>query len=349
MAMGFFLAQTDWVMHMAGHRSAFADVRWDQLLQTFLMALFSGDIPSAWNETHNKHHAKTNVYLQDPDIGGGLIFFWHELVKNESLSRHLVPFGDLVCRGLLCVQDVTTYFFYSIFVIRRNMLAPFYAFASTRDAFGGWNGRAAKRNPEGPGVVQNHPFHLEVVCACFHWVIVYWIYISLFRRHGLSVGTFFLNFIVTKLIQGLYLGIVFTANHNHLEVDMKHIDNLDRGNAETPEEGTSSITSPPAAASARSKIVKETNWVEMQCVGTLNYSEDWVTCIMTGFLNFQIEHHLVPNMPQCNYRYIAKDVRDMCETYHLPYQCEPFHVAIMHNHMLLHKVAKKARVDYWGW
>ena len=55
------------------------------------------------------------------------------------------------------------------------------------------------------------------------------------------------------------------------------------------------------------------NWVEMNCRGTLNYSDDWVTTFMTGYLNYQIEHHLVPTMPQWNYPLIAKDVREMCE------------------------------------
>jgi len=155
---------------------------------------------------------------------------------------------------------------------------------------------------------------------------------------------------VAKLIQGFYLAIVFTANHNHLEIDMKHLDHLEDEGSKTSNEGILNASSVKSSHQlSEGTTAGETNWVEMQCHGTVNYSADWATCIMTGFLNFQIEHHLCPTMPECNYRLIAKDVRDMCETFNLPYRCDPFHVAMMDNHMALHKVAKKARADHWGW
>ena len=91
------------------------------------------------------------------------------------------------------------------------------------------------------------------------------------------------------------------------------------------------------------------NWVEMNCRGTLNYSDDWVTTFMTGYLNYQIEHHLVPTMPQWNYPLIAKDVKEMCEAHRIPYRCEPFSVALQENHRMLHGVAARARGDCLAW
>jgi fatty acid desaturase len=42
-----------------------------------------------------------------------------------------------------------------------------------------------------------------------------------------------------------------------------------------------------------------------------------------GFLNYQIEHHLFPDLPPRQYQRIAPRVRAICEKYGVPYRQEP--------------------------
>ena len=57
-----------------------------------------------------------------------------------------------------------------------------------------------------------------------------------------------------------------------------------------------------------------------------------ILCWFTGGLNFQIEHHLFPNICHIHYPQIADIVRDTAKEYDLPYfEFETFHEAI-HDH-----------------
>jgi len=57
-----------------------------------------------------------------------------------------------------------------------------------------------------------------------------------------------------------------------------------------------------------------------QILGSVNYAYgDDVTDIMHGFLNYQIEHHIFPDMSGLTYRRIAPKMRTLCEKHKIPY------------------------------
>lgn len=57
-----------------------------------------------------------------------------------------------------------------------------------------------------------------------------------------------------------------------------------------------------------------------QIIGSVNFTYgDDVTDIMHGFLNYQIEHHVFPNMSLLVYQRIAPMMRAVCEKHHIPY------------------------------
>jgi len=68
-------------------------------------------------------------------------------------------------------------------------------------------------------------------------------------------------------------------------------------------------------------IAKERNldWVRMQLEGTCNVEQSFFNDWFSGHLNFQIEHHLFPTMPRCNYHKIAPLVRSLCAKHQLEY------------------------------
>jgi fatty acid desaturase len=55
----------------------------------------------------------------------------------------------------------------------------------------------------------------------------------------------------------------------------------------------------------------------------VNYrSSGPVTDFLQGWLNYQIEHHLFPDVPLSQYRKIAPQVRQICEKHGIPYREE---------------------------
>lgn len=80
------------------------------------------------------------------------------------------------------------------------------------------------------------------------------------------------------------------------------------------------------------------DWVTLQLRGTQNTTHglvwDWFTgkiflyfafiyfphlFLLVGYLNYQIEHHLFPNMPRHRYPEIAGRVKALCEKHNVPY------------------------------
>lgn len=76
-------------------------------------------------------------------------------------------------------------------------------------------------------------------------------------------------------------------------------------------------------------LIKE-NWAEHQLMTTTNYGrKSKILCWFIGGLNFQIEHHLFPNICHIHYPNIAEIVRDTTKEYGLPYfEFKTFHQAI---------------------
>jgi fatty acid desaturase len=57
-----------------------------------------------------------------------------------------------------------------------------------------------------------------------------------------------------------------------------------------------------------------------QVLGTVNYTtgNDWIDYPQM-WLNYQIEHHLIPNLPMTKYQEIQPRVQALCKKYNLPY------------------------------
>jgi linoleoyl-CoA desaturase len=62
------------------------------------------------------------------------------------------------------------------------------------------------------------------------------------------------------------------------------------------------------------------NWTKLQICNTGNFVMDnlWWTRFFGG-INYQIEHHLFPNMSNIHYPYVSKIVREYCKEHNIPY------------------------------
>ena len=65
-------------------------------------------------------------------------------------------------------------------------------------------------------------------------------------------------------------------------------------------------------------------WYLRQMLGSANFHGGKLMSFMTGHLNYQIEHHLFPDLPSNRYPEIGVQVREICERYGIPYTTGPF-------------------------
>ena len=61
-------------------------------------------------------------------------------------------------------------------------------------------------------------------------------------------------------------------------------------------------------------------WYEMQCASTQNFQVPYVLSVLCGGLDYQIEHHLFPQLPPERLRQIAPEVQAICAAHGVPYR-----------------------------
>lgn len=126
----------------------------------------------------------------------------------------------------------------------------------------------------------------EMICIPLHDVIGAFI----LYFFGLSISKFVIYESLGFMIGGCYIASVFSINHTH---------------------------KPTANAST------ERNWVKRATEYTTNSEPNYFNSWFTGYLNFQIEHHLFPSVPHPNLYEVSKRVRKLCEKNKIAYDCRP--------------------------
>lgn len=86
----------------------------------------------------------------------------------------------------------------------------------------------------------------------------------------------------------------------------------------------------------------ENNWAVHQLYTTSDFSpKNKVFSWFIGGLNYQVEHHLFPNISHVHYRKISKMVKEMTQKYHLPYHVQPGFLKALREHaMMLKKLGR---------
>ncbi|EPS73310.1 d8-sphingolipid desaturase, partial [Genlisea aurea] len=88
---------------------------------------------------------------------------------------------------------------------------------------------------------------------------------------------------------------------------------------------------------------KGNDWFEKQTSGTLNITcSPWMDWFHGG-LQFQVEHHLFPRMPRCQFRKISPLVKELCKKHSLPYNSASFWEANVMTVQTLRDAALQAR------
>lgn len=77
----------------------------------------------------------------------------------------------------------------------------------------------------------------------------------------------------------------------------------------------------PAEAACLSGDQKDCDYVLLQTAATVDFRTGWLGRLMCSGLEYQIEHHLFPNLSHVYYPELAVVVRDFCHSRQLPYRC----------------------------
>ena len=76
-------------------------------------------------------------------------------------------------------------------------------------------------------------------------------------------------------------------------------------------------------------------------------SRFWAFHVFTGMISYQIEHHMFPMMPRCNYFAIKPRVEAFCEKHGLPYREDSMWGCLKKNMKALevHGIPSLAHID----
>lgn len=90
----------------------------------------------------------------------------------------------------------------------------------------------------------------------------------------------------------------------------------------------------------------EDDWAVHQLKTTANFApKSWLFSWFVGGLNFQVEHHLFPNICHVHYKKIAPIIKETAKEFNLPYHSEPTFLSALISHAkLLYTLGKGPRI-----
>ncbi|HUM45373.1 MAG TPA: fatty acid desaturase [Chitinophagales bacterium] len=235
--------------------------------------------PAAWNYEHNVLHHYHTSEPADPDLLERNV----ELVRN---ARMPVFFKYLAVIFFMCTWKFSYY-------------APntFWMYQQARKKRKGERNSSAGGNKNYPGLELLLPFSKDAIefwCKCLlpYATIRFLLLPLLFLPFGFSSFLFVLiNSLLAELITNIYTFIIIVPNHAG--------DDLYRY-----EEGVNTAE----------------EFYIRQVMGTVNYpcGNNRID-FLHGWLNYQIEHHLFPDIPLLKYQQYQPKVKALCKKYDIPY------------------------------
>ena len=131
----------------------------------------------------------------------------------------------------------------------------------------------------------------EMICIPLHDVIGS----LLFYYFGMSIYHFVIYETLGFMIGGMYIACVFSINHTHRPV----VDPF-----------------------------SQRNWVRRSTGYTTNSEPTLFNAWFTGYLCFQIEHHLFPSIPHPRLYQVSKRVKALCKKNNIEYDSQPISACI---------------------
>jgi fatty acid desaturase len=133
--------------------------------------------------------------------------------------------------------------------------------------------------------------YYELSAAIVNHVVEIYLYYSYIGFLGMLTVT-----AVGWSFGGLYLASIFSLNHTHKPVAPKYAPR---------------------------------DWVRRAAGYTTNLKPTWFVVWLTGYLNYQVEHHLFPTIPHPRLPYVAPKVKALLQKHNVPYDVQDFWSAVV--------------------
>jgi fatty acid desaturase len=139
----------------------------------------------------------------------------------------------------------------------------------------------------------------------------YFITFQFVFAQGFSLSGVLGCYLLVQQLGGAYIFVNFAMSHTHLDVTQ-------------PDE--------------------HLHWAEYASNHTTNISNHWFVNWWMAYLNFQIEHHLFPSMPQFRHPIVSKYVRELFEKHGLPYDVRGYLPCLADTLQNLHEVGNPSDI-----
>ena len=246
-------------------------------------------LPEAWSCEHNiYHHYKLNEY-NDPDNVQHNLVLLRAMNAPRIMKYGIIAFFALTWR--LFYYSSNSYKYYKATKINYTMKDEDY---KQLTLFG-------MVTNEWPSWISKVEYFTLVLCpiilyraACFAVIYMFHAYFPAIFTHA-HLYNVILNYIMADLLCNVHTFVIIVPNHAGSDMYLYR----------TSVKG------------------KSDEWLLRQCISSANYtSANNATDYLQGWLNYQIEHHLFPDLSAYEYQVIRKDVAAVCRRHGVPYVCE---------------------------
>lgn len=252
-------------------------------------------LPEAWSCEHNiYHHYKLNEY-NDPDN------VQHNLIILRTMNApYIVKYGIILffaATWRLFYYSPNSYKYYKAnklkYTIKEEEYKQMTLFGMVTNDWPYWVSKTEYI------MLVLLPFILYRI-TCFiavYFLYVYFPHIITYNR----LQNVVINYAIADLLCNIHTFAIIVPNHSGKDMYLY----------KTPIKG------------------KSDEWLLRQCISSTNYATgNDVIDYLQGWLNYQIEHHLFPDMSAYEYQLIQKDVERVCIKYGIPYISENIFVRL---------------------
>ena len=85
---------------------------------------------------------------------------------------------------------------------------------------------------------------------------------------------------------------------------------------------------PAEAQRTTDELRRETDFFAIQVAGTMSFRTGWLGSFLCSGLQYQVEHHLFPNLSHVHYPQVSLAVRNLCVEHGLPYRSHTWAMAL---------------------
>jgi len=252
-------------------------------------------LPEAWHCEHNMyHHYKLNEY-NDPDN----VQYNLAILRNLNVP-YIIKYGIVVFFALtwrLFYYSPNSYKYYKASKLNYTMKDEDYKQMTLAGAI----------TNEWPKWISKLEYFTLVLfpiilyrILCFAPIYYFHIYFpTIFTIHHLH--NVIMNYVLADLFCNMHTFAIIVPNHAGSDMYLYRT---------------------PVTA-------KSDEWLLRQCISSTNYTlGNNIVDYLQGWLNYQIEHHLFPDLSAYEYQVIHKDVEGVCKKHGVPYVCENVFIRI---------------------